>query len=320
MICKICKICNNADGNRALLVREMYFGSKEVFKYFECSACGSLQIIDQPSDMEEAYPSDYDPFKKVKYRQDWNFIAALGKKKDRYTLFKKGITGRLINAASSKSSGFASLFGLMGDAHVRTNSRILDVGCGAGNLLDYLLDLGFADLTGIDPYAPAHIGAGVKILSITIEDLADSGKFDVIIFNHSFEHLADQLGALQKTSALLSKNGVCLIRMPVKTEYIWDLYGTNWVQLDAPRHYTIHTVKSFEFLLEKTDLTLEHTVFDSGTFQFVGSEQYVRGIPLTSENAERAFNARQMRVFKKLAKQLNRAQQGDRAAFCLRKN
>ena len=318
----ICKICDNSEKNNILLVREMYFGLEEAFKYLECSACGGLQIIDPPSDMERAYPPDYDPFKRVKYREDGNFVkAALGKKKDRYALFKKGVTGRLINAAFVKDS----VFDLMGNARISTNSRILDVGCGAGNMLDYLHDLGFIDLMGIDPYAPAHIGSGVRILRKTIEELAESGKFDVIIFNHSFEHLPDQIAALRKVTALLSKNGVCLIRMPVKTEYIWDKYGTNWVGLDAPRHMTIHTKRSFELVLAKTDLALAHVIFDSGINQFIGSEQFMRGIPSISERSyyvdpkKSIFNARQVREFKKLAKQLNKADQGDQATFCVRK-
>jgi len=148
----IFKICSNSTKNSILLVREMEFGSEEVFEYLECSACGCLQIVDPPSDMGKAYPPDYDPFKKVTYREDCNFVkAALGKRKDRYALFKKGITGRLINAAFVKDS----VFDLIGDANVSTNSRTLEVGCGAGNLLDYLQDLGFTNLTGIDPYAPA---------------------------------------------------------------------------------------------------------------------------------------------------------------------
>jgi 2-polyprenyl-3-methyl-5-hydroxy-6-metoxy-1,4-benzoquinol methylase len=39
----------------------------------------------------------------------------------------------------------------MGNAQIRTDSKVLDVGCGAGNLLDYLQDLGFTDITAIDP-------------------------------------------------------------------------------------------------------------------------------------------------------------------------
>jgi len=72
----ICKICTNSEKNGILLVREMYFGSEEVFKYLECSACGGLQIIDPRRDMEKVYPPDYNPFKKVKFRKDSKSIKA----------------------------------------------------------------------------------------------------------------------------------------------------------------------------------------------------------------------------------------------------
>jgi hypothetical protein len=52
----------------------------------------------------------------------------------------------------------------------------------------------------------------------------------------------------------------------------------------------------------------------------------MRGIPLRSQKSyseevpeRNIFNAKQIRKFKKVAKQLNRAGQGDQAAFCLRK-
>ncbi len=318
----ICKVCNNSDKNRQLLVREMMFGSEEAFTYLECSNCGCLQLVDAPSNMEHAYPANYYSFQKPK-SYDGGPLTPLSKKKDSYALFKKGIIGRFVHA--SRKNRWYALFDLMSNAEVRPNSRVLDVGCGAGELLDNLRDRGLTDLTGIDPYAQENLGSDVKILRKTLEDLGDDDKFDVIIFSHSLEHVPDHLATLRKASALLRRNGVCLIRMPIKTDYIWNRYGTNWVQIDAPRHYMIHTVKSFELLLKGTDLIMENTVFDSSIFQFFGSEQYIRGIPLRSqesyrENPEKSiFNAKQIRTFKKVAKQLNRAGQGDQAAFCLRK-
>ncbi|MFZ1021743.1 MAG: class I SAM-dependent methyltransferase [Halobacteriota archaeon] len=197
--------------------------------------------------MKNFYPPDYYSFRKVKHHGHSNFAkVALEKKRDQYALFKKGFTGRLIKAVVAADS----ICSLMGNAQVRPDSRVLDVGCGAGALLDFLQDRGFTDLTGIDPYAQKYLGSGVKILNKAIEDLGDD-KFDVIIFRDSLEHILDQFAALRKTSALLNKNGVCLVRMPLKTEYIWDRYGTNWVQIDAPRHCVIHTIKSFDLLLKK---------------------------------------------------------------------
>ena len=90
----ICKICANSEENGILLVREIYFGSEEAFKYLECSACGGVQIIDSPSDMESAYPLDYDPFKREKYREDSNFFkSALGKKRIFTRCLRKELRG-----------------------------------------------------------------------------------------------------------------------------------------------------------------------------------------------------------------------------------
>lgn len=61
-----------------------------------------------------------------------------------------------------------------------------------------------------------------------------------ILFNHFLEHTPDQLETLQKVSRILADDGVCLVRIPVKTESVWKMYGVDWVQIDAPRHLFIH--------------------------------------------------------------------------------
>jgi len=115
--------------------------------------------------------------------------------------------------------------------------------------------------------------------------LPDNLKYIFIIFNHSFEHISDQLQTLIKVHKLLSGDGVCLIRMPIKTEYIWNCYSINWVQIDASRHFFLHTLKSFELLLKKSGMSIQDIVFDSTEFQFWGSEQYKRNIPLLAGNS-----------------------------------
>jgi len=159
----------------------------------------------------------------------------------------------------------------------------------------------------------------------SIYDLPNNQKFDLIMFNHSFEHIYDQLQTIIKVYNLLSEDGACLIRMPIKTDYIWNRYGINWVQIDAPRHFFIHTPKSFELLVEQSELTIKERVYDSTEFQFWGSEQYKKGIPLNVENSysvnpeKNIFTIEQIMEYKKLAKKLNESGQGDQAAFILKK-
>ena len=313
----ICKICGNSENNKKFRIKEMMFGFRDEFTYFECSKCGCLQIAKIPRNIGKYYPSNYYSFKKGESN---NFIKQfLKRKRGDYVLFKKGLIGKVIYWKYPDP-----LFDMIGKIGINYNSRILDVGCGAGNLLYSLREIGFKNLVGVDPYIDKDVmDRDVKILKKTIHELPDNQKFDLIIFNHSFEHIPDQLETLLKVRKILSEKGVCLIRMPIKTEYIWNRYGVNWVQIDAPRHFFIHTLKSFELLAEKSGLLIQDVIFDSTEFQFWGSEQYKGDIPLTAENSysvnpkKSIFTKKQIREFKKMANELNRNKQGDQACFYL---
>lgn len=55
----VCKICNNSSGNKSYVVREMMFGFRDEFDYFECGKCGCLQIKQVPNDFSKYYPENY---------------------------------------------------------------------------------------------------------------------------------------------------------------------------------------------------------------------------------------------------------------------
>lgn len=313
----ICKVCGNSENNKTVRVKEMMFGFRDKFTYFECSKCGCLQIAEIPKNMEKYYPSNYYSFKKGESNNSIKQI--LKRKRDEYALLKKGLIGKTLYMKYPNL-----LFDRIGKIGVNYDSRILDVGCGAGNLLYSLNEIGFEDLMGVDPYMDGDvITDDVKILKKTIHELPDDQKFDLITSNHSFEHISDQLETLLKISKILSEKGFCLIRIPVKTKYIWNRYGVNWVQIDAPRHFFLHTLKSFELLVEKSGLIIQDVIFDSTEFQFWGSEQYKRDIPLKAEDSysvnpkKNIFTEKQIREFRKMAKELNKNKQGDQAGFYL---
>ena len=316
----ICKICNNSENNKEFKIREMMFGLRDKFTYFECPKCGCLQIVKIPENIEKYYPSNYYSFKNVDKSR--NFLKQILKaRRDKYTLFKKDFVGKIISRKYPNT-----FFDMISRIEINYNSKILDVGCGAGNFLYSLNKIGFRNLVGVDPYLRESTKEGdIVIYNKSIRKLPDNQKYDFIIFNHSFEHIFDQLETLIKVYKLLSEDGACLIRMPIKTEYIWNCYGINWVQIDAPRHFFLHTMKSFELLVKKLGLSIQDIVFDSTEFQFWGSEQYKRDISLNSENSysinpkKSIFTLNEIEKFKKIAKELNTKKQGDQAAFILQK-
>lgn len=314
-----CRICDNHLDNKEYMVREMMFGTKEEFLYFECAHCGCLQIADRPSNMERYYPSGYVSFAESESSSAIRWFFE--KKRNEYVLFGRGLLGRIVHSLHNVRLSVD----IIKNTGVERCSRILDVGCGNGrSLLCPLRKMGFNNLFGVDPYIATDIVTDrLRIFKKNIDELPDTYQFDLIVLSHSLEHIWDHNGTLVKARSLLSEKGVCLVRIPLKTDYIWHRYGVNWVQLDAPRHFFLHTQKSFKLLANEAGLAIRNIVFDSTDVQFWGSEQYMANIPYRAENShfvnpERSiFSSMQIKQYKKMAEQLNVSGQGDQAAFYL---
>jgi len=299
----------------------MMFGFRDEFKYFQCPQCECLQIAEVPENLSKYYPDNYYSFNvktsadtkkglKEKMMIERNRSAALG----------TGLVGFLLNRVYP-----TEIFDPLRIAGLKKDNSILDVGCGNGKLLFMLQEMGCTDLTGVDPFLDEDIiKKGVNIYKKFITEV--EGKWDFIMLNHSFEHMDNPLETFRKIYDLLNEEGTCMIRIPVASSYAWEKYRENWVQLDAPRHIFLHSGKSMELLAEQAGLKITNIFYDSGAFQFWGSEQYKKDIPLVSSEShsfrkdEAIFTKDQINRFHKEAIRLNKEKKGDMCAFYLKKN
>jgi hypothetical protein len=133
--------------------------------------------------------------------------------------------------------------------------------------------------------------------------------------------MPDQNAVLAHARGLIGDNGRILIRVPTCSSAAWREYRDNWVQLDAPRHLYLHSRESLRLMAEQHGLRIERMDDDSGTFQFWGSEQYRRGIPLNDPRGHgkvhRLFSKMEMKAFARRAKILNRQGEGDQVSLVL---
>jgi predicted SAM-dependent methyltransferase len=163
---------------------------------------------------------------------------------------------------------------------------------------------------------------GIRLLKGTVTDL--NQQFDLVLANHSLEHALDPVTTLREIHRLLKAGRYAIIRMPVVSE-AWRKYGTNWAQLDAPRHLFLFSADTFSNLAASVGFEVKEIKFDSTSFQFWGSEQYARNIPLLDESSyfvnpeKSSFTARQIATYSAEAAALNARRQGDQAVFYLRK-
>jgi 2-polyprenyl-3-methyl-5-hydroxy-6-metoxy-1,4-benzoquinol methylase len=289
-----------------------------VFHYFQCARCNCLQIEDFPLDVAKYYPDTYYSYQAPPSRNTLRKL--LISLRDHYAIYSRGFIGKLLYAKYPYPS-LRSISPLP----LRKGTHILDVGCGSGTLLYSLSALGFTNLLGVDQFISEDIEYDNR-LRVQKKDVYNvEGKWDLVMFHHSFEHLPDPMKTLDAVSRLLNSNGHCVIRIPTVTSHAWKHYGVKWVQLDAPRHFYLHSVKSMKILADKTKFDMHTVIYDSTSFQFWGSEQYKNDIPLCDKRSyllnphNSIFSKRQIATFARRAEELNANNQGDQAIFYLRK-
>jgi SAM-dependent methyltransferase len=322
-----CEICESNGFIEELRPVERMLGLGEEFLYRRCSDCGCLQLANPPEDLSKYYPCNYYAFEK-----DARFFL------DRFPFRRKllyypitaarlgwpSLSGKILQKIGS--GPFISNSMRMLVRPLKKDSAILDVGCANGKELSAYWNCGFTNLLGIDPYIAEdiHHECGVRILKKELREVSE--KFDLIMFHHVLEHLAGQLEALKLAKERLNIGGQILVRIPLSDSKTALEYGEKWVQLDAPRHFFLHTRKSMEIAAEKSGLRIAKVQYDSEEFQFIGSELYLRTNMSLQEfyadyeaNYKKHFQPNDEQKFRERAALLNIEQNGDQAGFCLLK-
>lgn len=314
-----CRICGSSAPAAAHRAREMMFGSGDLFDYAECAACGCLQIADMPADLARHYGEGYYSFGERSPHR--GLRGALIGARNRYLAGDADALGWAV----SRFKPYLALASLRPLA-LQRDARIVDVGCGGGELLRTLQSVGFTRLLGVDPFVERDLdlGRGLRVLRTELSALNEPQ--DLVMFHHSLEHVVDQLPALAAARALLVPGGRCVVRIPTVDSFAWREYGVDWCALDAPRHLYLHSRRSIRRLAEQAGFRVEGITSDSTSFQFWGSEQYRRGIALMTPGSHAiapavgAFSRDELRTFERRAEQLNRANDGDQIVVTLRRD
>ena len=319
----VCVLCESSLSGR-FEASERMFGMGGTYSFARCSTCGMLSQLDPPSDMSPFYSEAYQSFGRVSIKQWHGFPPKrwLSTRRNSAQQFGSPKWASLI-AAISPSSGVADAMKLLTHSDPRKgyDLRILDIGCGSGGLLCDLASVGFRKLDGIDPFVrcATNLDGRVRIRKQSHFDLSDE-QYDFIMLNHSLEHMRDQIAAICKAKELLSTDGIMRIEVPVADCEAYRIYGNNWVELDAPRHFHLHTRVSLSLLAERCGLNIIEMREMGGPFEFWGSELYRRGFPLFDKTGKAlptasVFSEEEMYGYIRLSNSANDQRKGGRVAI-----
>jgi 2-polyprenyl-3-methyl-5-hydroxy-6-metoxy-1,4-benzoquinol methylase len=121
----------------------------------------------------------------------------------------------------------------------RPPGALLDVGCGIGHHGAAFRECGWV-VHGIEPSASAAREAerrGLIVHHGTLEDAsAPLGPFDLVIFNHSLEHIPHPSDTLRRAYSLLEPGGEIAVAVPDFGCWQRRLFRERWFHLDLPRH------------------------------------------------------------------------------------
>src|ERR1700742_2416183 len=196
-VVSVCPLCFSDEIHDTGL-RALDQATQRLFLVYECNSCTGRSVADRPEHIEKVEGETADAFASPERiaRQRAHFAWKRIFDENDYPY-------SLIPLIERWSPG----------------KRVLDLGCGASQLLPMLMKRGF-DAVGFegDP-ARAQVARenGVTIVSgdwRKIADIVGPNRFDCVVSDQVFEHMLDPVDTLRSLKPVLADGGVVIFRFP----------------------------------------------------------------------------------------------------------
>lgn len=226
-----CDLCgSNRDQTLFTLRDMMQTTSDHEYRIARCRVCDLIYLNPRPYswDIPGLYPAEYAPFKR----------SALG------TLARKWLHKRTVTELANL---------------VQAPRRVLDIGCGTGELLEQVRKSGNPNVLGIEPSIQAARVArenrGLDVRTGTLEQCAlPDASIDTVLISHVLEHLPSPRVTLREVDRILRPGGAVVIWVPNAASVPAKVLGRYWMGWDVPRHLYAFTPGSLHRLIGTTSL------------------------------------------------------------------
>ena len=217
-----CYLCGSEEREPVVTAQEDLTGKPGDFTFVRCRDCNLVyQHPRLPLDHIGAYYDDeYIAHRK---QQSWGVLAP----------FFEWLMGKLDRDKEAIVSDYIDL---------GSQTRVLDVGCGAGGFLAHLhrrhgcpvVGVDFKDLSEVVDH---HGGGAIAFHHGALSpDLLGEDRFDLVTMWHVLEHDYDPLGSLRAARDLLAPGGRLVVEVPRLDSVTRWLYGKRWPGWQAPQH------------------------------------------------------------------------------------
>jgi SAM-dependent methyltransferase len=140
---------------------------------------------------------------------------------------------------------------------------LLEIGCGSGELLSYLRDLGWrVEGVEVDPKAVETARSrGLEVRSGALDEQSyPTGYADVICLVHVIEHVHDPVALLRECRRVLKADGRLVLATPNSGSLGHRWFKSSWYSLDPPRHLVLFDPATIRRLLSRSGFDVERLV------------------------------------------------------------
>lgn len=267
-----CAACDTpSDMTQSILGIDRLHGTLGAFAVSYCPSCGTgmTQPAMSAAELAAFYPDEYGPYDESM----GSLVGAVSR-----------VVRRVQGRRALARQPLRTLRGISG-------GRIVDVGCGRGDLAAIFVKRGW-DATGVDPSASACAIArtrGVDARTGTLDDVPlETSTYDAALFHHSLEHTPDPGRDLARIRDALKPGGLAIVTVPNFGSWQPRRFQDRWYHLDLPRHRTHFTAHGLAAVIERSGLRVEAITSSSSAVGLPATLQYAlfgrclfpRGTPL----------------------------------------
>lgn len=151
---------------------------------------------------------------------------------------------------------------------IKNPKRVLDIGCSNGVFLDLYHN---SETWGVEP---SESGYKIKDLRHKItHEYFEKAKlplnyFDLVIMNHTLEHVKDANLVLNKIYKILKTNGILFVDVPNVGSLSSKILGKKWPYLLTDEHLWQFDRKSITKLVKNAGFKILHWESRSGIFEY----------------------------------------------------
>jgi len=138
---------------------------------------------------------------------------------------------------------------------LQPGDKILEVGCGSGQLAVYLKRCGFdVEVTDInrDLLREIYTNHGINGYCGDLPEMSfPPHLYKAIIFNNVLEHLVDPTGNLLRVHDLLARDGFVFVEVPNIDSFQYRIFKESWFPLQIPEHLFHFTPASLQGVMQQ---------------------------------------------------------------------